>query len=98
MITMITSTIRQMSRRQWQKATNDVATNPAFTSVSEVSGTAGAFALPEVSWLIQLKTLPLWSSGWTDFVYIVSGTGVTLNTNDYHYAIIQSTTTNQTTP
>lgn len=81
---------------EWQKGDHDVATNPAFTSVSEVSGTAGAFAAAGSKLVDTTKNFTaLGVVAGQDFVYIVSGTGVTLNTNDYHYAISSiSTTTN----
>lgn len=74
----------------WTKGSNDQAINPAFTSVAQVTGTTGTYAV---------KTLTDAAANFNnvvdnqDFVYIISGTGMTAG----QYLITAHTQTTITT-
>lgn len=60
------------------KGTNDIAVNPTFTSVSQVTGTAGAFVAGNGKLVDTTKNFTtLGVVALRDYLYIISGTGVT---------------------
>jgi len=62
----------------WQKGANDIAVAPAFTSVGQVTGTAGAFVAGNGKLVDTSKNFTnLGVVAGRDYVYIVSGTGAT---------------------
>lgn len=73
----------------WTKGGNDVTTAPAFTSVGQVTGTAGAFTAANDRLVDTSKNFTSLGVVAGDHVYIVSGTGVTAGI----YAITSITTT-----
>ncbi len=76
-----------------QKGANDIALNPTFSSVSQVTGTTGKFAAGNDRLIDTSKNFT--TSGVVagrDYVYIISGTGVTAGI----YGISSITTTTNT--
>jgi len=75
---------------------NDKTVNPSFTSISSVTGTAGAFVAGNGRLVDTSKNFSsLGVVGGRDYVNIVFGSGVTLGTNNGVYGITSiSTTTN----
>jgi hypothetical protein len=62
---------------KWQKGVNSVAVDQSFTSVSQVTGTAGAFVAGGSKLVDTSKNFTTSNVAAGDVVYIVSGTGVT---------------------
>lgn len=62
----------------WQKGVNDIAVNPSFVSVTQITGTAGTFTAANDRLVDTSKDFStLGVVGGRDAVYIISGTGVT---------------------
>lgn len=61
----------------WTKGTNDVAVNPVFTNVGQVTGTTGAFVAGGSKLIDTSKDFTSLGVVAGDYVYIISGTGVT---------------------
>jgi hypothetical protein len=75
---------------QWQKGPNDVAVDPQFVNVGQVTGTAGKFAAGNDRIIDTTKDFTaLGVVAGQDCVYIVSGTGATAGI----YGIASITTT-----
>lgn len=63
---------------QWQKGANDIAVNPSFTNVTQLLGTAGAFAAGGSKLIDTTKDfIALGVTAGIDIIHIRSGTGVT---------------------
>ena len=72
----------------WTKGDNDVTTDPAFTNVGQVTGTAGAFTAGNDRLIDTTKNFTSLGVVAGDHIHIVSGTGVTAGI----YAISSITT------
>ncbi len=76
---------------QWQKGTNDIAVNPSFTNVTQVTGTTGKFVGGNGQLIDTSKNFTSLGVAAGQIVYVVSGTGSTVS----NYLIDSiSTTTN----
>ena len=78
----------------WQKGSHDIAVNPSFTSVTQVTGTAGAFVAGNSKLVDTSQNFT--TAGVVagrDYVYISAGTGIT-NANMWVGITSISTTTN----
>jgi hypothetical protein len=80
-------------RTNWPTASNDQALNPAFSSVSQVTGTAGKFAASNDRLIDTTKNfVTLGVVAGQDCVYIKSGSGITAGI----YGVSSITTTTNT--
>ncbi len=61
----------------WDKGANDVAVDPVFTNVGQVTGTTGAFVAGGSKLVDTSKDFTALGVVAGDYVYIISGTGVT---------------------
>ena len=78
------------SNDEWQKGVNDVAVNPAFTSVTQITGTAATSSTNVLT--DGTKDFTALGVTTSDFVYIVSGTGTGLATNIFAISAVGTTT------
>lgn len=75
-----TADITSGDTTSWQKGVNDIAVNPSFTSVTQRTGSTATTTVG--NHLVQAgATFQTWGiTAGVDYVYIVSGTGVTAGT------------------
>lgn len=73
----------------WQKGSNDIAVNPTFTNVTQVTGTAGAFVAGGSKLVDTSKNFTTLGVAAGNVVYISAGTGITAG----QYLIDSITTT-----